>query len=299
MTTDDYLKTILEQQTFADDDPEMVELRRHRDEIRDLLRAEFDKPSIRWAGSMNKRTMIRDSYDGDLTCYFGHEDTQAGETLEDIYGSVRDVLRKQYIVEEKPSALRVLSAQPDSKGVYTHVDVVPGRFILGDDGDVFLHRTTGDKSRLKTNLDVQIRHIRDSGVRSAIRLMKLWRFQNGLTTVKTFVLELLVVKLLEDKDSDKLEDQLVHVWTEFRDHPKSLSVEDPANPTGNDLKPQLDACRDDLSRVAKRTLQTIEDEGWEAVFGPVESDETNSKQEAVRVAASSVPRPSKPWLREE
>ncbi|MBL4808909.1 MAG: hypothetical protein JKY43_02485 [Phycisphaerales bacterium] len=298
MNTKEYLNETLDDQTLAENGKELKKLRRHRDDIKNLLLSKYSSPnpSICWAGSMSKKTMISDSYDGDLTCYFGHDDEQSGKTLEEIYQSVCDALRDDYMVEEKPSALRIMSDQTDSRGQYLHLDVVPGRYIEGDSGDVFLHRRTGDKSRMKTNLDVHIEHIRESGVRDAIRLIKLWRFQNGLIHAKTFVVELLVVKLLEKKKSSSLENQLIHVWESFRDNSASLAVEDPANPKGNDLKDQMDACRVDLSRVARQTLQTIEDSGWEDVFGAVESESENVKAAALRVAVAGVSVPNKPWL---
>jgi len=165
---------------------------------------------------------------------------------------------------------------------------------------VFLHLTTGDKERLKTNLDVHIDHIRDSGVREAIRLIKLWRVRNGLKA-KTFVLELLVVKLLQGKKGVAVAEQLKHLWTEFRDNTENLSVEDPANPSGNDLKPILDEMRWSLSAVARTTLTSLEALGWEAVFGRVEEDDDGGRGARVNILRSAVhiARPTKPWLREE
>lgn len=301
MTTKEYLESVLDAQTFADDDQEIKDLRQNRDEVKDCLLEVFGspKPSIKWAGSMSKRTMIRDSYDGDVTCYFEHGDTQAGETLEEIYAAVRDALRKDYVVQEKRTALRVLSNQPGSKGEPLHVDVVPGRYVDEDKNDVFLHCNGADKERLKTNLDVHIAHVRDSGVRPAIRLVKLWKFQNGLSHAKTFVIELLVIDLLKNKKSKSLEDQLLHVWTEFRDNASDLTVKDPANPEGNDLSDALDACRDDLARVAKRTLQTIEDGDWEDVFGPVEKKSAEATRAAVRSTVARVETPNRPWLKRD
>ncbi len=300
MNANDYLAKILDQQTFADDDPELVELRRRRREIEDLLRGRFSKsgPSIRWGGSMAKRTMIREAYDGDMTCYFPHDGTEARNTLEEIYESVAVALGEKYEVERKTSALRVKDPSTrEAKGFAQdlHIDVVPGRFTSDDGDDVFLHRTTGNKERLKTNLQVHIDHIRDSGVRRAIRLMKLWNVRNGIGA-KTFVLELLVVKLLKERKTAGLAEQLEHVWTELRDHADSLAVEDPANPSGNDLKPVLDQVRHRLSSVAATTLSVIESSGWEAVFGPVERDDEGSRRAALKAAAVHVANPTKPWL---
>jgi len=261
MTPDEYLKKILHQQTFASDAPELKELRARRKEIKEVLEEEFSDatPSTRWAGSMAKDTMIRASYDGDVTCYFAHEEDGAGTNLEEIYNNVAEALGKDYDVERKASALRVKdrSTKP-TKGFAEdlHVDVVPGRFTDDAKEDVYLHRTTGDKARLKTNLQIHIDHIKDSGVLDAIRLEKLWNVRNGIGA-KTFVLELLVVKLLSKKKGKALEEQLKHVWTEFRDNAENLSVEDPANPTGNDLKPALDAVRHRLSAGSRSRVGSV------------------------------------------
>lgn len=296
MKPNEYLKRVLEQQTFSDDDQEMKDLQRHRRDIEATLRASFSgaSPSICWAGSKAKRTMIRESYDGDMTCYFPHDDIAAGSTLAEIYDNTRSALAEHYHVEIKPSAIRVLSK--DDWHTDLHVDVVPGRFINGNEGDVNLHRTTGDKQSFKTNLQTHIDHIKDSGVTDAIRLMKLWKVRNHLDTAKTFVIELLVVKILKSKKSSGLAEQLEHVWTQFRDDAPALTVEDPANPTGNDLKPILDTCRHLLSDVAKDTLWQVENNGWEAVFGELEeSKDGTSKAEALKAAAVHVATPTRPW----
>jgi hypothetical protein len=73
------------------------------------------------------------------------------------------------------------------------------------------------------------------------------------------------------------------VWKEFRDNLDKLSVEDPANPTGNDLSELLnDSTRAELASVAQRTLKLIEESGWEAVFGPVEEKGEREKREGLR-----------------
>lgn len=297
MTTDQYLKRVLEAQNLDDDGPEMQEIEHHRKEVEELLCNKFGQaPHIRYGGSKAKFTMIRESYDLDIPCYFEHDDTIAGDTLEDIYWSVADALGEKYIVNPKRSALRLTCKDLSSPGSDLHIDVVPGRFIDDNEDYVFLHQNEGDKERLKTNIQVQVEHIRDSGVRDAIRLLKLWKVRNKLS-VKTFVLELLTVKLLKEHKKEPLADQLVTVWTAFRDEINELSVEDPANPDGNDLSKILDEARPWLCSVATRTLQTIEQSGWEAVFGPVQNESDDAKKSrlkgiAVGIASS---RPPKPW----
>jgi hypothetical protein len=297
MNSNDYLKQILVQQTFDNNDQELKDLRDRRNDIDKMLRAYFwhSGPSIKWAGSMAKGTMILESYDGDMTCYFLCDEKEAGNTLKEIYEAVKAALQNDYNVECKASALRVRDKSDWTSDL--HIDVVPGRYTDETQSDVFLHRTTGDQQRLKTNLQTHIDHIRDSGVRDAIRLMKLWKVRNGLESAKTFVLELLVVKLLKTEKLLDLSSQLIHVWTKFRDAADSLAVEDPAN-SNNDLSTTLNQCRALLSSAASTTLWLIENKGWEAVFGELKDDdggEKKSRSDSLKVAVEIVPTPTKPW----
>jgi hypothetical protein len=300
MTTNEYLGKVLASQTHADDSDEMKALQQHRAEVEAVLRAHFDdcSPMIRYGGSKVKGTMIKESYDLDVICYFQHDDSGAGDTLEDIYNNVRKALKPSYLVEPKTSALRLKSRSGEARGLDFHIDVVPGRFTDDTKSDAFLHQENGNKERLKTNIDVHIAHVRDSGVRDAIRLVKFWTVRNGIP-LKHFVLELLVIKLLNGKKNSSLATQLEHVWTEFRDRADDLSVEDPANPEGNDLTPAFNAARGLLQTVARGTLSLIESSGWKAVFGPVEEQSKAQKIESLRRAAAAVVTPSRPWCPDE
>lgn len=271
MSEDRYLEEILESQTLNPEGQEIKDLRCRRDEVDKLLRKKFEKssPTIRYGGSKAKGAMILEAYDLDVICYFDHEDKEAGETLQEIYENVEKALNDDYLVTRKPSALRLKSRDVNQWAADFHIDVVPGRFIDGNQGDVFLYRSSGEKGRQKTNLDVHISHVKDSGVTAAIRMMKLWRARNSLS-VRHFILELLTIELLKGKKDSKLADQLKHVWIELRDNVENIQVEDPANPTGNDLSELFNsAIKHELSSIAARTLEIIEKDGWEMVFGPV------------------------------
>ena len=182
MNENEYLAAILKQQTFAPDSQELNALQEHRGKVERLLCDYFkaSSPTIRYGGSKAKGTMIKEAYDLDMTCYFGHDDTRAGQTLEDIYGNTRKALESDYWVEPKPSALRLKDHDPQKFKVDFHIDVVPGRYTDDTKTDTFLYQSSGEKKRLKTNLDVHIEHVRDSGVTEAIRLLKLWRVRNGI-----------------------------------------------------------------------------------------------------------------------
>ena len=301
MTPKEYLEAILKNQTLSPEGDELKKLQEHRSKVEVLLLDEFQdcKPTIRYGGSKAKGTMIKESYDLDIICYFGHDATEAGETLKDIFNNVKGALEKQYELQPKTSALRLKSKEDQTRGVDFHIDVVPGRFTDDKKEDAFLHITSGEKDRLKTNLEKHIDHIRDSGFADAIRLMKLWNIRNGIG-VKTFVLELLVVKILsESKNAGDLPAELKGVWAVMRDHSKELSVEDPANPTGNDLSDLLnDVVKARLQTCATSTLKTIEDAGWEGVFGPADEPTKAQRVASIAASAATIHNPAKPWLRD-
>lgn len=293
MTDNEYLKAVLAAQSLGDDSEEVKKLQKRREEVEALLREHFGaSPTIRYGGSKAKGTMIRDSYDLDLPCYFPRDDDDAGGTLEDIFNNVKDALATKYTVVTKTQALRIKGANDDD----FHIDVVPGRFINEhENGDVFLYRSGDEKKRLKTNLDVHIEHVRESGVRDAIKLMKSWRTRNNLD-IKTFVLELLTIKLLKGWRGKPLEDQLRHLFEELRDHYDEITIEDPANPEGNDLSEVFhDQTHSVLHGAATIALAILDTTGWEAVFGKVEYED--KKLKALLGAAARVTVPTKPWSR--
>ena len=98
MTDLEYLKEVLENQNLADDSAELKELQKHRKDVEGLLRDKFSEasPTIRYGGSKAKGTLNKEYYDLDIVCYFLHDATSAGKTLEDVYRNVRDALKNKY-----------------------------------------------------------------------------------------------------------------------------------------------------------------------------------------------------------
>jgi tRNA nucleotidyltransferase (CCA-adding enzyme) len=288
--TTDYLKAVLDAQTLDDDGPELKELRARRDEIETLLREEFgSSPSIRYAGSYAKGTVIRESYDLDIVTYFPRDDSDSGETLKELYENTKKVLEKQYAVEPKPSALRVLGKDK----VDFHVDVVPGRFISENSEDVYLYQSGVEKERLKTNINTHVEHVKTSGAVEDIRLAKLWRTRHGVD-LKTFVLELAVIDILSAAQGT-IDERFVKVLKRLRDQPETIDVKDPANPEGNDLSHLWnETIWKAAGEIARQTLNTIDSSGWEAVFGqlPAPKDEAVAR---LHRAAKKIEAPARPW----
>jgi len=295
MTDEEYLRKVLEEQTLAEDGEELRNLEQHRKAVERLLKTEFGSgPALREGGSKAKGTMVREAYDLDLPYYFPRDDESGGETIKEIFERVEKVLQREYRTQRKGVSVRLLDCE---QGTDFHVDVVPGRFVDGDDGDAFLYPSTSDKERLQTNLETHIEYVRDSGVVDAIRLLKLWKARRQIG-IKTFGLELLTIDLLASRKNLTLPNQLKRVWTEFRDEIDNLTIADPAN-TNNDLSELLNSdVRRQLRDHARDTLKAIEEKGWAAVFGELEETKKAAKAEALRRVALSSPTPTKPWCRD-
>jgi hypothetical protein len=300
MTLSEYLNNVLKSQSLADDSEELKQLRLHRRGVEAILRDAFPEssPTIQYAGSMAKKTMNKDGYDLDIVCYFTHDDTAGGDNLKAIYDNVQSALATAYHTDPKTSAIRLRSKRNGDYLVDFHIDVVPGRFADETKTDCYIHQSGSEKSRLKTNIDVHVKHIRGSGLIPAIRLFKLWNVWNGIG-LKTFVMELLVIELLKAHKDLSLEEQFKRVLRVFRDDVFSIHVEDPANPSGNDLSAALDdAKRLHMQAVAASSLSYIENGMWTSLFGEVEPP--SDKAAALTSLVSSINSSrggsgSKPW----
>jgi len=298
MKPDEYLKAVLEDQSLAQDSPERKKLSAIKTEVDELLKVSFSEgnPSIRYGGSIAKGTVIRENYDLDMICYFPHDDDSAGENLKDIYYNVKKSLELKYVVTEKTSALRLKGKSQEEYQVDFHVDVVPGKFIDEDKNDVFIYQSGVDKERLKTNLQKHIEYIRDSGYTDAIKLLKLWKARR-LIKVKTFVIELLAIKILSDNpDVTALEEQLTLFWQTLRDTGAQVCIEDPANPSGNDLSKIFDSTvKPALCSHASTTLESIRVLGWETIFGQINDTTDQDKAAVVAAAYKNGTTRTKPW----
>lgn len=293
MDAENYLKQILKKETINDDSPEIKQLQAERGKVEKIITDYFEnKPVIRYAGSYKKDTMIKSSYDLDITCYFKYDDNSAGETLEEIYENVKKSLDDNYTIKEKKSALRLMG----EGSIDFNIDVVPGRFVDDAQDDVFLYQSSGEKNRLMTNLDKHINHIKNSHLTDTIKLVKLWRNIYSIDA-KTFALELLVVKILDKKKDD---DGLAKCFTDFveviAESVNNIAIEDPAN-SGNDLSNIFDSSvKNILSSAAQKTLEAINDDKWEDIFGAVVEESDEDKLTSVHSEYERTGNSPRPWL---
>jgi hypothetical protein len=268
---DNWLEAKLAQHTFKPEDPEIASLIALKLEVEGALIRAFQTttPFIAVAGSFAKGTMVKDSYDLDLVCYFDSGDDTAGTSLDTIFASVQAALETHYRVKPNRSSMRLMGPK-NGPPHDVHLDVVPGRFVGPEQRDVYLHQAEGEKKRLKTNLKRHLEYIRQSNRQRLIQLIKIWKCRAQLD-IKTFVLELAVITAMRGKTSNGLDADFRYVLEQFRDNIEALRITDPANPGGNDLTTLFgDTERVMLSTSASLALDLAEHDGWSQVLGPLD-----------------------------
>lgn len=295
--TPTFLNRVLDSQAVRSDSKEMRNLRDARLEVEQIIQSSFAdcNPTIRYGGSKIKGTMNLIDYDLDLICYFPRNETMAGETIAEIYYNVANVLKRFYNVDFKTSALKLIDA--DGEGL--RIDVVPGRFIDNTKQDAFLHQHENpDKEILKTNLEKHITFVRESGCIDDIRLAKLWRPCVGID-VKTFLLELLVIKILKGSNFTNLEDRFVYFLDSVRSNIESVSIEDPAN-SNNKLNIAFShSLKQSISNAATYTLRLVSNSGWQSVFGDMIDYSQDDRQAAFQTAIISERNATPPWVSDQ
>lgn len=290
MAIHDYLQRLLDSQELST--RQETDLQAHKKEVTDFLREEFGAtPVIKYAGSREKGTMISDSYDLDIVCYFPSSDTR---TLKEIRDDVSARLAERYLVEPKASAERIRDLKGVTAPMNYHIDVVPGRFIEGTK-DVFLHVQYGDRERMQTNLKTHIDYIVNSGCSDIIRLMKLWVCRNHLS-LKTFVLELFVVETLKGYENKaNLRLSFLKLLNEMEDNFENIQLIDPANT--NNIVSRLVSATDKslIADAASNALTSVEESSdvanWAAIFG----EGGNGGIAIPRATPTPIVNPSGPW----
>lgn len=289
MTPNEYLDALLKSQRLSED--QLKTLESHREEVEEILRDEFgDEPKIRYGGSKAKNTMISESYDLDIVCYFPHD---TDKTIKQIYDEVWFCLESHYSIQKKTSAIRILKIADGVETDY-HIDVVPGKYLKGDIGDAFLHVNGLDRERIQTNIDTHIALISESGCRETIKLLKLWKKRNKIS-FKTFVLEIFTVESLAgQKYKDDLKKSFLHVMSDLVEKIETICLEDPAN-SNNIVSDSLTKAEKKLIKdEALKTSTNLNDDsrdeivGWKIVFDEDTMD-TN------HIGPTIIVKPPRPW----
>lgn len=250
---DNWLRNLLASQDLSN--AELTSLRTLRQQIEGQLSNNLNGDKrFYYGGSYGKNTMIKSNYDLDIVVYW---DAQSPYTIESIYNSVGDVLKRHWSsVNQK----KVSWELPFQGGF--HIDVVPGRAIDSKYYEANLYRSD-TKTTLKTSLKKHIDVIKDSGARDVVRLLKLWKVVKRIPIKRTFVLEVLAVDGVKGAPPGDLEAQLMSAFRHIRDVIDRVTIADPAN-TNNSLTDDLDVS---ARAVIKRQAQAALDaKTWGEVF---------------------------------
>lgn len=218
-----------------------------------------------FSGSIAKHTAVNTKFDIDFVVPFKHD---SFDTLQAMADDVFDFL-KEYIGEDENVDICDSSVQKQKVSIgFTYrykvngvqklipIDVVPGRELSQGDyaktGDLNLFFRdshwgfmSDEGSRQKTNIAKQGDEIcGKNNERKIIRLLKVWKKANN-KDVKSFVLELFVLKAMEDYDGAKdLWSMLKHTLEYIRDHATDTSCHlyDPGN-SNNDVLARMDEAK--------------------------------------------------------
>jgi hypothetical protein len=294
MNPNDFLAMVLDAQSIKDGDAELKAIEDARAKVETILKKQYgSKITVKYGGSKAKGTMIKENYDLDILCYFENDDNSAGNNLEEIYNDVAKTLEKEYHVEKKNSAIRIWDKKASED---FHIDVVPGRYDENKE-DAFLHQNDSPKARLKTNPEKHIKFIQDSGRKDVIKLVKIWREHKGFG-LKTFILELLVIGVLKTSQDREVYDKLLtNFFKELSNNIESIKIEDPANPTGNDLSAIFNSnAKDTLKTFAKQALDAVRAGKWDGIFGQTTVIAPDAVAKNIQIIKSKNPTPSKPYL---
>src|SRR5207248_1544541 len=118
------------------------------------------------------------------------------------------------------------------------------------------------RQALQTSIKVHIDHVRNSGRRELIRLVKLWKVRRQVP-VKSFVLEIMAVNGASGVSLFDLEAQLNAALAHIRDYIVTARIIDPAN-TNNDLGATMTAAEKIMTQSASDAA--LRATSWGEVF---------------------------------
>lgn len=228
------------------------------------------------SGSYAKHTAINTRFDFDLVAPFKKNAFGSNATLEDAYTKTYDFLYDKYSSVATIRKQRVsigIIFNNDSDGDQVCIDVVPGRELNQDTHDddknlnLYVYKRYGELEKgseyIKTNIHAQIENIKEIAdkdkVRKIIRLLKIWKTTKYNSPVKSFFIELAVIKAFERRNiMGNLWDSLKSVIEYLKDEvvKESFTLIDPGN-SNNDVAKTLDINEkqwfsNDLSNILDR-----------------------------------------------
>lgn len=313
---DNHLINVLESHKMAHVDEILTKYKTKRDEVKDALAEKFKDEIVTRAinsGSYAKHDAINIKFDLDVCQPFKRD---SFTTLEEMADAVYDFFKDEY--DDDEFQVHRLQKQRVSVGLVflvdgdeVFIDVVPGRELLQDDYiettrlNLFVRPTILEtSSSIQTNIQKHIDLIKGKTVeRNIIRLLKVWKVNHHKKYIKSFLLELLVIRAFDSCPElpTGLWETLKMVMEYIRDNIETIRLEDPANSNNVVSDTLTDNEKKNFSLEMKAILDDVErEENNLKTYFPVnqefyieEDEEDMRKAAALSVARSGVVK--QPW----
>ncbi|WP_299336786.1 nucleotidyltransferase [uncultured Psychroserpens sp.] len=243
----DYLSSVLETHRMTHIESLVDKFKIKRTEIKEKLEQNYEDKiySPFNSGSWKKHTAINSKFDLDIVVPFKRN---SFSTITDMFDDLYDFLKEEYrgVAEVRPQKVSVgIRFYTDDDGDIVEIDVVPGRELSKDDypetSRLNLNINTYDGNYIQTNIEAQIENIKGkSDARQIIRLLKIWKQQKS-RDVKSFFMELIVIKAFDNKLItgnlwNKLKTVLEYISDEITR--ENFTLKDPGN-SNNDIADTL------------------------------------------------------------
>lgn len=239
-----------------------------RDEIKEKIITEYSNNLTSNpinSGSYAKHTAINIKFDIDLFVPFKRK---SFNTLEEMYKEVYDFFSNPERFND--SNLVSCKQQRTSIGLKFNIDnkiiemdIIPGREIEEDKysetGDVNLYDSKKDQQSIKTNIKKHIDLISGKKIeRAIIRLLKIWNYRNNIG-IKSFLIELIVIKALSNLSTTNLWENLEATLIFIRDNIETVKLPDPANSNNIVTDKLSDSEKQNIKYRTKNLLDRIYD----------------------------------------
>lgn len=309
-----HLAKVLDSHKMAHVNNLLEKYKKKREELKDALEEKFkDEIATRSinSGSYAKHDAINIKYDLDLCQPFKRG---SFETLEEMADEVFNFFNEEFedddLIKYKTRKQRVSTGVTFViDGDEVQFDIVPGRELVEDDYietnrlNLFVRPTLlTAASSTQTNIQKHIDLIKGkSDERNIIRLLKIWKVNNSKSHVKSFLVELIIIRAFDNCSNipSGQWEKLKMVMEYIRDNIQTIRLEDPANSNN--------VVSDTISEIEKQQFSSDMDfiliqiensaDNLKTYFSINEEfyseDEEKKKAAALEIARSGVV--SKPW----
>lgn len=284
MNKSEYLESTLKTYKMSKEEALLTKFKEKNQQVKDDLKAEYkDKLYQPFnSGSYAKHTAINTRFDFDLVAPFKKNAFGSNGTLEDTYSKTYDFLYEKYssVADIRKQRVSIgIIFNTDNDGDKVCIDVVPGRELNQDTHEndknlnLYVYKRYGELEEgsdyIKTNIQAQIDNIRETSdkdrIRKIIRLLKVWKTTKYDSPVKSFFIELAVIRALDKNDiTGNLWDNLKAVMEYLKDEvvKDSFTLIDPGN-SNNDVSKTLNKNEkqwfsDDLKNILDRIEENDE-----------------------------------------